>query len=107
MTLEIYPVVLELVRKLAPLLPTLRARSSALADQFERALISVPLNVAEGAGRVTPRERARHYAIARGSAVECLACLDLLELEANPPRTDEGRTTLLRLLDVLTALIRR
>ncbi|HEX4476358.1 MAG TPA: four helix bundle protein [Polyangiaceae bacterium] len=49
MTLKIYPVVLELVRRLAPLLPALRRRSSALADQMERALISVPLNVAEGA----------------------------------------------------------
>lgn len=49
MTLEIYSVVLELVRRLGPGLPVLRARSAALADQFERALISVPLNVAEGA----------------------------------------------------------
>jgi hypothetical protein len=47
MTLEIYPVVLELVRQLAPSLPKLRARSSSLGDQMERALISVPLNVAE------------------------------------------------------------
>ena len=82
-------------------------RRSELSDQLDRASISVPLNVAEGAGRVTPRERARHYAIARGSAVECLACLDLLELEINPPQTSEARVTLLRLLDVLTALIRR
>jgi four helix bundle protein len=49
MTLKIYPVVLELVRKLAPFLPRLRARSASLGDQMERALISIPLNVAEGA----------------------------------------------------------
>ena len=45
-----------------------------LSDQLDRASISVPLNIAEGAGRTTPRERIRHYTIARGSAVECLAC---------------------------------
>ncbi|HEY2410572.1 MAG TPA: hypothetical protein VGI10_31430 [Polyangiaceae bacterium] len=38
MTLKIYPVVLELVRRLAPVLPRLKARSASLADQFERAL---------------------------------------------------------------------
>jgi hypothetical protein len=47
MNLEIYPIVLELVRKLGPLLPVLKARSAALGDQFERALISVPLNISE------------------------------------------------------------
>jgi len=60
-----------------------------------------------GAGRSTPRERARHYTIARGSAVECLACLDLLELETAPPHTTQARAIVLRLLNVLTALIRR
>jgi four helix bundle protein len=82
-------------------------RRSELSDQLDRASISVPLNIAEGAGRSTPRERARHYTIARGSAVECLACLDLLELESSSPSTAEARATLLRLLNVLTALIRR
>ena len=82
-------------------------RRSELSDQLDRASISVPLNIAEGAGRSTPRERARHYTIARGSAVECLACLDLLELELSSPPTAEARAVLLRLLNVLTALIRR
>lgn len=82
-------------------------RRTELSDQLDRASISVALNIAEGAGRSTPRERARHYTIARGSAVECLACLDLLELERSAPRTHEARLHLLRLLNVLTALIRR
>ena len=78
MTLEIYPVVLELVRKLAPLLPTLRARSSALADQFERALISVPLNVAEGAYSRGKNRHARYHSAA-ASAREVLACFETAE----------------------------
>src|SRR6185295_11851662 len=49
MTLKIYPIVLQLVRRLSPYLPALRARSTALGDQLERALISIPLNLAEGA----------------------------------------------------------
>ncbi len=82
-------------------------RRTELSDQLDRASISVPLNVAEGAGRSTTRERARHYTIARGSAVECLARLDLLELEVAAPDTTEARAIVLRLLNVLTAVIRR
>ncbi len=73
MTLKIYPVVLELVRRLAPLLPSLRKRSSALGDQMERALISVPLNVAEGAYSRGKNREAR-YQSALASAREVLAC---------------------------------
>ena len=73
MTLKIYPVVLELVRRLAPMLPVLRARSSALADQFERALTSVPLNLAEGAYS-RGRNRQARYQSACASAREALAC---------------------------------
>ncbi len=73
MTLKIYPVVLELVRRLAPLLPALRRRSSALADQMERALVSVPLNVAEGAYSRGKNREAR-YQSALASAREVLAC---------------------------------
>ena len=82
-------------------------KRTELSDQLDRASLSVPLNIAEGAGRVSPRERARHYAIARGSAVECLACLDLLELETSVPSMSEARIVLLRVLMVLSGLIRR
>jgi four helix bundle protein len=82
-------------------------RRAEVSDQLDRASISVPLNGAEGAGMSTPRARARHYTIARGSAVECLACLDLIDLERSAPSTTEARAILIRLLDVLTALIRR
>jgi len=78
MTLEIYPVVLELVRKVAPLLPRLRARSAALGDQLERALTSVPLNVAEGAYS-RGRNRQARYQSALGSAREALACFETAE----------------------------
>jgi len=73
MTLNIYPVVLELVRRLAPFLPKLRARSSTLGDQMERALISVPLNVAEGAYSRGENRQAR-FQTAAASAREVLAC---------------------------------
>jgi four helix bundle protein len=75
MTLKLYPVVLELVRLLAPYLPVLRARSAALGDQLERSLISIPLNVAEGAYS-RGRNRQVRYQSAAASAREALACLE-------------------------------
>jgi four helix bundle protein len=78
MTLEIYPVILDLVRKLAPVVQGLRTRSPALADQMERALISVPLNVAEGAYS-RGRSRSVRYQTAAASAREVLACLETAE----------------------------
>ena len=47
-------------------------------SQFKRAFISIPLNIAEGSGKQTGKDQARFYDIARGSALECGACLDVL-----------------------------
>ena len=62
--------VLRLVRG-AP--PTVRA----LTDQAVRAVTSVPLNLAEGAGR-QGRDRVHHWRIAYGSALEARTALELL-----------------------------
>jgi four helix bundle protein len=51
-----------------------------LADQLRRATLSIPLNIAEAAGRTTGPDAARHYAIARGSAMECAAILDAMRV---------------------------
>ncbi len=78
MSLKIYPVVLDLVRRLSPSIRMLRSRSSALADQMERALISIPLNVAEGAYSRGKNRQAR-FQSAAASARETLACLETAE----------------------------
>jgi four helix bundle protein len=76
--LRIYPVVLQLVRRLSPYLPALRARSVSLGDQLERALVSIPLNLAEGAYS-RGRNRFSRYQSAAASAREALACLETAE----------------------------
>jgi four helix bundle protein len=78
MSLRIYSVVLELVRRISPMIAVLRPRSSALADQLERALISIPLNVAEGAYS-RGRNRQVRFQCAAASARETLACLETAE----------------------------
>ena len=75
MDLKIYDVVLELVRSVAPLLAVLRAHSAELGNQCERALISIPLNTAEGSYS-RGRNKCARYHNALGSVREVLACLE-------------------------------
>jgi len=51
---------------------------AALRDQLERASLSIVLNTAESAGRSSALDKARFVTIARGSATECAAILDVL-----------------------------
>jgi four helix bundle protein len=49
-----------------------------IRDQFERASLSVVLNLAEGSGKVG-RDRKNYFRIAMGSLRETQPCLDVLE----------------------------
>lgn len=101
--LDAYRIAIEFRRIVLTWLPL---RRTELSDQIDRASISVVLNIAEGAGRTFPKDRSRHYAIARGSALECQACIDLLELEHSAPRIRDARRLIQRELWCLTGLIR-
>ena len=58
-------------------LGTISAKAAA-KDQLDRASTSIPLNIAEGNGKFSAKDRARFFEVARGSALECAACLDVL-----------------------------
>ena len=81
---------------------------ASLADQFRRAALSGPLNIAEAAGRTSEADAARHYAIARGSAMECAAIVDALKLLSVMTETEHGKTAelLSRMVAMLTKLCR-
>lgn len=71
---DVYRVSLDACRACAPIATALTA---ILRDQLLRASSSVVLNIAEGFGSSSRGVKRRHYEIARGSAVECIAVLDL------------------------------
>ena len=52
-------------------------KKTATRDHLERAGDSIALNIAEGNGKFSLKDRARFFQIAHGSALESAACLDL------------------------------
>lgn len=78
--LDCYRVSLEF----AAMVPALtRATRASLRDQLERAAASICLNLAEGCGRSTRRDRLHFFSIAQGSAMECAAAIDLLRVNGH------------------------
>ena len=78
-----------------------------LADQLRRSAQSIPQNIAEGCGRTTRADKARHYAIARGSAMESASHLDVMQVDEliEAELYQRGMSLLERIVAMLTKLI--
>jgi len=83
-------------------------RSSAVHNQLDRASTSVPLNIAEGNGKYRAADRCRFFDIARGSALECAACLDVLVAKGITCQelVKPGKTMLRDIVSMIVGLIR-
>ena len=106
--LDVYRCAIEFLALASDLTTRLPRGYGALADQLRRAALSGPLNIAEGAGRTSEADASRHYAIARGSAMECAAILDAIAL-LDVMNRDEHRMAselLARMVAMLTKLCR-
>jgi four helix bundle protein len=84
----------------------MREANGTVRDQLDRASASVVLNIAEAAGRRAGKEKAHFYAIARGSATECAAILDVARSRGfgSDGAFREGRILLVRIVQMLTRL---
>ena len=74
---RIYRVALAIAAGVKRLSGALPSGHSYLGDQMQRAASSVVLNFAEGCGKRTRADRARFFAMARGSANEVRAAVDV------------------------------
>ena len=79
---------------------------SVLRDQLRRASLSVVLNIAEGAGRRSKAQKRHFYGIARGSAMESAAIVDVLRVRqlATADECREARALLVRVVQMLSRL---
>ena len=90
------------------LIESLPRGNGTIADQLRRASISISLNIAEATGKTKIADKRRFFAIARGSAMECGACLDVLfrlkYLEKS--RYQENKKLIERIVAMLSKLAR-
>jgi four helix bundle protein len=106
--LDVYRAAIEFLGLALQIHDALPRHRRELRCQLERAALSIPLNIAEGCGKPTPADRARYHAIARGSALECGALLDVCALMGHVAvgQSDEGKRILGRLVAMLTKMCR-
>jgi four helix bundle protein len=104
--LTVYQNSLRFVRWAAELIANIEAKA-AVKDQLDRASTSVPLNIAEGNGKFAIRDRCRYLDFARGSALECAACLDVLVAKrlTETEAIADGKQQLLQIVSMLMGLI--
>ena len=82
---------------------------AAAKDQLDRASTSIPLNIAEGNGKFSNADRARFLEIARGSALECAGCIDVLGARKviGPERIVPAKEQLVRIVNMLVGMLKR
>ncbi len=106
--LQVYQNAISLCAWVTPILESLPARVAA-RDQLDRATTSIALNIAEGNGKRSYPDRCRFFDIARGSAVESAACLDvlvarkLIEMEL----AESGKFQLIEIVSMISGLLAR
>ena len=90
------------------LLASIEAKAAA-KNQLDRAATSIPLNIAEGNGKFSKRDRARFFDIARGSALEAAASLDVLVSRKLTAKTQitPAKEQLVQIVNMLIGLLKR
>ena len=109
--LDVYQRALELLDLTDRIIDAMPSGRAHLKDQLDRAATSIVLNVAEGAGEFSLADKQRFYRIARRSATESAAILDIIRRRGNSPpdllaqARDGGGLVTLRLFDCSKPLI--
>lgn len=104
----VYSKALEFVRLASTLEGNSNRGSGHLYDQLRRASTSICLNIAEGAGEFSESEKARFYRMAKRSATECAAVLDIFGVLglAGATELDKGRACLVDIVSMLVGLVK-
>jgi four helix bundle protein len=107
--LDVYQAAIQYVGWAYRLCERLKGFHRNAKDQLLRASQAIPLNIAEGNGKATEADRRRFFEIARGSALECGAAQDVLEVcgGLSAKENAEAKQVLDRIVAMLTKLGRR
>jgi len=107
--LEVYQRAIDFLVEADAVVAGLPPGRSYLANQLQRAALSISNNIAEGAGEFSKIEKARFYRMSLRSATECAALLDAcrrLKLGGDE-HAESGRALLVRIVSMLTIMVRK
>ena len=107
--LDAYHIAVEFVVLSDAVIENLPRGRGYLSDQLQRAALSIPLNIAEGAGEYAIDEKVRFYRMAKRSATECASILDVcrkLQL-LDEQKYAKGRDIIVRIVSILTKMAQR
>ena len=107
--LDVYQCAIKFIGFSLPLLAEIPRGYAPLADQLKRAAMSIPLQIAEGAGKRSQADCRRFFDYARGSAMECAAVLGVMrEMKfCRARQLEDGKVLLDRVAAMLTKLAGR
>lgn len=105
--LDAYQIAVQFLALASEINDSLPRGNSDRIDQLNRSAESVLRNIAEGAGRWSAADAAKHYKIARGEAMECVASFDVLKIRnlIDVERYAKGIELLERIVATLTRLV--
>ena len=104
--LHAYQVAKELLAFVAERRGCLRGLPGEISSHLERSAVSALLNIAEAAGRTSPRDRKMRFAIARGEACELAAALEAARIfgALGEGEYERARGLIVRLVQMLRRL---
>ena len=107
--LTVYQAAIEFVILADEIIEHLPRGRAYLSDQLQRAALSIPLNIAEGAGEYAVDEKARFYRMAKRSATECAGVLDVCQRLSlvEEKRYMKGRELLIGVVSMLIKMAQK
>ncbi len=105
--LEVYQRAIQFLAAVYDIVDDLPKGHAERRDKLVRAAEAVMRNIAEGTGRWSAADSAKHYKIACGEAMECAGSLDVLKLArlVSTERYDKGIQLLESEVAMLTKMI--
>ncbi|MBV9945674.1 MAG: four helix bundle protein [Myxococcales bacterium] len=106
--LDVYRCAIEFLALAVQIASRMPRGHADLRDQLRRASSSVPLHMAEAPARPAPPNERTTTPVARGSALECAAILDVLVLlgASSADRAKAGKELLSRIVSMLSRMCR-
>ena len=104
--MKLYPLILDVLRRLQPVIESIRQHDRYLADQLARASKSIALNYSEGVYSRRGNRAARLHN-AMSSAKETVSCLEIAEVTGLVERDEKMLDDLDRIVATLFVWLRR